>query len=54
MPPQKKVKDPKEKEKKKYERLQEKVTSPQDSAFRFALLFGAALVAFIVLLGMCR
>ncbi|EFC39197.1 predicted protein [Naegleria gruberi] len=52
MPPQKRVKDPKEKEKKKYERLQEQVTAPQDSAFRFAVLFGCALVAFIVLLGL--
>lgn len=51
MPIQKKSKDPREKEKKRIERLQEKVTPPEDTVKRFAVLIGGALVAFIVLLG---
>ncbi|KAF0983091.1 hypothetical protein FDP41_011069 [Naegleria fowleri] len=52
MPIQKKSKDPREKEKKRIERLQEKVTPPEDTVKRFAVLIGGALVAFIVLLGL--
>ncbi|KAL9648009.1 hypothetical protein ABK040_012031 [Willaertia magna] len=52
MPPVRRVKDPKEKEKKKIERLQEQVTPASESVYKFGLLIGGALVAFILLLGL--